>query len=73
VTRGTSIEKFLNNVAPGAAIVVDYSLDSLASALNLPAEAWMNAGRHAKKGGWHRCRTQIWTKIFGDSLWVFSR
>jgi hypothetical protein len=49
VTRGTSIERFLNNVAPRAAIVVDYSLNSLTSALNLPAEAWVNAGRHAKK------------------------
>jgi hypothetical protein len=49
LTRGTSLERFVNDVAPRSAIVVDYSLASLTSALDLPAEAWVSAGRHARK------------------------
>ena len=49
LTKGTSLERFVNDVAPGSAIAVDYSLAGLASALDLPAEAWVNATRYAQK------------------------
>jgi hypothetical protein len=48
ITNGTSLERFCNQVAPGAAMTINYSTEDLVAALQAPTGTWEILARRAE-------------------------